>query len=386
MTQEGTLVIADITGYTTYLNESELEHAQDSLTSLMELMVEDTKPPLVISRLEGDAVISYAPKGSIVQGQTLIEAIERSYIDFRQARKQMVLNTTCPCNACQNIPNLDLKFFLHYGTFGVQKIRDHEELVGSDVNLLFRMVKNSIPEKLGLTAYAALTEATVLGLAFGELAQRMQRHTEHDDDGEEVNLFVHDLTEAWNRFGEDSDLAVKPEEALLTLEIDFDLAPAQLWDYLTDPEYRKVIYGSDDQTITEQTDGRTGPGSVYVCSHGDSVTLQKIIDWRPFERFTSEDTTVLKGVTMRASNYLTPIDGGTHLSVSCSTSRGGSAVKGKVHDILAKQILRRTIPMGIERLKTKIDADREAGKIVHPEQRDVPSSAVRKAARQSLIA
>ena len=85
-TQSGILLISDITGYTKFLASSELEHAQDSLRSLLKLIVEHTRPPLVISRLEGDAVISYSPAGSFLQGQTLVEIIERTYVDFCRSR------------------------------------------------------------------------------------------------------------------------------------------------------------------------------------------------------------------------------------------------------------------------------------------------------------
>ena len=43
-TYEGYLLIADITGYTRYLSASELEHAQETLTALLELLVENTRP------------------------------------------------------------------------------------------------------------------------------------------------------------------------------------------------------------------------------------------------------------------------------------------------------------------------------------------------------
>ncbi len=64
---EGLLLIADITGYTAFLQESELEHAEDSLRSLLNLLLEQTGPPLVISRLQGDAVISYAPAWQVIR-------------------------------------------------------------------------------------------------------------------------------------------------------------------------------------------------------------------------------------------------------------------------------------------------------------------------------
>ena len=96
MTQQGFLIISDITGYSKYINESELEHARDSLTALLNLLIKHTQSPLVLSKLEGDAVFSYAPAGGFLQGQSLLDMIETTYASFRKALELMVLNTTCP--------------------------------------------------------------------------------------------------------------------------------------------------------------------------------------------------------------------------------------------------------------------------------------------------
>src|SRR5262245_12874439 len=150
----GYLLIADITGYTQYLSETELEHAQGTLTALLEVVLDQTKPPLVLSRLAGDAVISYALGDAFATGQTFIEMIENTYVAFRRLIEQMVMNNPCPCAACAHVGDLDLKFFVHYGTFVRQKLSAHEELLGNDVNLLFRLTKNKVTEKTGLAAYA----------------------------------------------------------------------------------------------------------------------------------------------------------------------------------------------------------------------------------------
>ena len=159
--QQGIIHIADISGYTAFLNESELEHAQESLQSLIEVLIENTKLPLVISRLEGDAVISYAVDGSFLQGASVLEMIESSYITFRKALDLMVVNTTCTCNACRNIPNLDLKFFIHHGSFALQQLPAYTELVGSDVNTAHRLTKNHVREGTGFNAYALFTRAAI---------------------------------------------------------------------------------------------------------------------------------------------------------------------------------------------------------------------------------
>ena len=153
MEHEGYILIADITGYTVFLNESELDHAKGTLTDLLELLIDHTNPPLVISGLEGDAVFSYGLREGFVNSQTFLESIEDTYVDFRRAIELMILNNTCRCNACANVSSLDLKFFIHYGTFALQDVGDHQELMGSDVNLIHRLLKNSVTAETGVRAY-----------------------------------------------------------------------------------------------------------------------------------------------------------------------------------------------------------------------------------------
>src|ERR687887_407575 len=107
MSQTGILLITDITGYSKYVHQSELEHAQSSLTDLLNLLIDHTRSPLVLSKLEGDAVFAYAPYEGFLQGQTLIEIVEATYIAFRKALDLMILNTTCTCAACRNLKDLD---------------------------------------------------------------------------------------------------------------------------------------------------------------------------------------------------------------------------------------------------------------------------------------
>ncbi|MFP3881279.1 MAG: DUF2652 domain-containing protein [Actinomycetota bacterium] len=158
MELRGYILIADITGYTSYLNESELDHARETLSNLLELLIDNTKPPLVISRLEGDAVFSYGLDEGFVDPQTFLEMIENTYVSFRRAIELMVLNNTCQCKACANVSSLDLKFFVHHGTFALQSVGESQELMGSDVNLVHRLLKNSVTNATGIRAYSLFTE------------------------------------------------------------------------------------------------------------------------------------------------------------------------------------------------------------------------------------
>ena len=114
-TQHGYLVLADISGYTSYLAGVELTHARDILTELLNLIVEHFKPFLSIVKLEGDAVFAHVSKANIARDETLLELFESTYLAFRDRVEGIRRRTLCQCNACKAIPTLDLKFILHFG-------------------------------------------------------------------------------------------------------------------------------------------------------------------------------------------------------------------------------------------------------------------------------
>ncbi len=296
MSQEGYIVISDITGYTAFLSGSELEHAEDSLSSLLNLLLDHTSAPLAISRLEGDAVISHAPKGSFLQGQTLVEMLEQTYVAFRQALQRMILNTTCECRACRNITNLDLKFFVHFGAYLIQHLGSHDELVGNDVNLIHRLTKNTITEKTGFKAYAAYTQSAVDDLGIGEMCVDMKHHVENYEHVGSVMTFVQDMDAVWERERNKHRVAVSPEQAILHFEQEFPIGQAQLWEYATKPEMRAILVGSESAEISERSEGRLASGTAYYCAHGNSISVQTIVEWEPFEQYTVSIPVSMGGV------------------------------------------------------------------------------------------
>jgi hypothetical protein len=158
MAHKGYFVIADITGYTLFLTGSELDHAQDILKSLFDTLLDNIRPPLLISNFQGDAILTYAPAEGFLLGQTLIDAVENLYCAFAHRLELMQHNTTCTCRACANMGGLDLKIFVHYGEYALQDLRGKTELSGPDVIIAHRMMKNEVKEKTGYQAYALFTK------------------------------------------------------------------------------------------------------------------------------------------------------------------------------------------------------------------------------------
>ena len=130
MAQRGFLLIADITGYTMFLTRSELEHAQGILDALFKSIFAEIKAPIILSNLQGDAALTYLPDANLPQRQFPLDAIERIYCSFANTLGAMRLNTTCTCNACRNMSQLDLKFFLHHGTYATQEMAGTHRIAG----------------------------------------------------------------------------------------------------------------------------------------------------------------------------------------------------------------------------------------------------------------
>jgi len=192
VTQHGYFVIADISGYTSFVAKTELEHSHEILTELLELLVEKFTPLMVISKLEGDAVFAYTAESTFARGDTLLEFLESTYAAFRDKQVSMRHKTTCTCTACQNIPSLDLKFIAHHGDFIVQNIGTVRELVGSDVNLIHRLAKNHVSEATGWRAYMMFTEKCLdhLHLNLDDTHVQMEEY-EHLGEIKTYNIDLH---------------------------------------------------------------------------------------------------------------------------------------------------------------------------------------------------
>ncbi len=147
----------------------------------------------------------------------MLEMVEGCYVAFKRALELMAINTTCTCNACKNMRKLDLKFFLHYGTFGLQPLPAYTELIGNDVNLIHRLTKNHVFERTGFNAYALLTRAAVEALELN--TQAMVPLTEKYEHIGEVEIFVQDMTPVWERERDHNPLVVTPEEAIMVRQV-----------------------------------------------------------------------------------------------------------------------------------------------------------------------
>ena len=328
----GLLLIADISGYTVFLQESELEHARGSLTSLLEVLVQGTRPPLTISRLEGDAVFSYGLEGFDLRGQTFLEMIEGLYVSFRRTIETMVLNTMCTCNACANIGNLDLKFFVHHGEFLTQDVGRYRDLVGTDVNVIHRLTKNTVIAATGITAYVLYTDAAIEAGGLRELAEDWMPHCETYDDVGTIACRIQDLHPVWEAAAKRPVVTFADEGIVIDMSTDIAAPREVVWDRLVDPVYRNLLMGSERMELEGVVDGRTDASSTYVCYHGGVMAKMGgparhvVVEWRPFERVVFSESLPMPGTPVREMQgfELQATPTGTHLRRICGNMTGPS--------------------------------------------------------------
>lgn len=383
MSEQGYLVISDISGYSTYIKDSELEHARDSLAALLQLLIAHTRSPFAIAKLEGDAVFSYAPANAFLQGQSLLEMMEGTYVAFRQALQLMVVNTTCPCNACRNLPNLDLKFFVHFGEYLVQEMGSFKELIGTDVNILHRLLKNKIADKSELRAYAAYTQAVTKKLQLETYCQDMLTHVETFPDVGEIELCVQDLHGVWEREKEKDRIEVKPEEAFNIASHDFSIPAPQMWEYITMPETRAMFMGASSQTI-EKESVRKGEQTIYVCVHGLGTSLHTVVDWRPFEQYTTNETMPMPDTAIYSTYRLDPIEGGTRLTMITGKPRGPLIYRKLAEQGLHRYMDKKVLDKLFRALEERINNDIKEGRLAFMPTTTIAQTEMQKAIAESF--
>jgi hypothetical protein len=305
-TQHGYLVLADISGYTAYLAGTELDHAHEILTDLLEVLVGQIKRVLSISKLEGDAIFAYVPEEQLRRGETLLELIESAYAAFRDRREATRRRTTCTCKACQNIPTLDLKFFVHHGAYVIQNVDGIRELVGSDVNLAHRLMKNHITENTGWRAYALLTEAGLshMGVRPDDLHEQTETY-EHLGDTRTYSFDLHPRYEALTRARRNF---ITAEQSDLVITQDLPAPPHVVWDWINDPQKRILWDDLDEVRPILRPHGRTGAGARNHCLHGKEVAVEDVLDWRPFDYFTVK--ICKRGICASRTCHFIPLEDG----------------------------------------------------------------------------
>ena len=306
-THRGFFLIADISGYTRFVAQNELEHAQGVLHELVTLVMEKLGPPLQFVALEGDAVFCFAPEEAVPDAEHLLQLMEACYAAFAMQLEQMSRGTTCSCSACKAIPTLNLKCVAHYGTYATQKIPTGVQLIGADVTLVHLLLKNTVIERTGVRAYALMTEAFLVrsslarpdaSSALPTEAAQLRPHTEEIEPFGTVHARIADLAASVGRHRERLQAEWYALPIDLEIHTPLSVPAAFVWPYITDPVLRPRWQADIiDVEAKPSPNGRTEIGWESHCHHGGYLMTHRIVDWEPFRRLTMHAASTGRSLT-----------------------------------------------------------------------------------------
>lgn len=154
MPTEGPLVLADISGYTKFVAETELDHSDVLVRRMLNVIIASLKGRLEMAQLEGDAIFFVGEAAP----PNLIAWLEESYLTFHRRMRTFLERRQCSCDACARAPELTLKLIAHYGRYARQRVGDTSQVHGVDVIVPHRLAKNSVPSHEYILATADLLE------------------------------------------------------------------------------------------------------------------------------------------------------------------------------------------------------------------------------------
>lgn len=154
MPTEGPLVLADISGYTKFVAETELDHSDVLVRRMLNVIIASLKGRLEMAQLEGDAIFFVGEAAP----PDLIAWLEESYVTFHRRMRTFLERRRCSCDACARAPGLTLKLIAHYGRYARQHVGRTSQVHGVDVIVPHRLAKNSVPSHEYILATRALLE------------------------------------------------------------------------------------------------------------------------------------------------------------------------------------------------------------------------------------
>jgi len=145
MENRGLLFIPDISGFSRFVNEVEIDHSRFIIQQLLEELIKANDSGLEISEIEGDAILFYK-YGEPEDLPSLYKQVEKMFRAFHQYLIAYDSRKICQCKACISAVNLSLKVITHFGEFTSLNIKQFSKLIGKDVIVAHQLLKNDIDQ------------------------------------------------------------------------------------------------------------------------------------------------------------------------------------------------------------------------------------------------
>ena len=145
MDNKGLIFIPDISGFTRFVNEVEIDHSRQIIQELLEVIINSNKIGLEISEIEGDAILFYK-YGNMPDLKDVYDQVEKMFCEFHKHLRAYDHRRFCQCKACVGAVDLTLKVISHYGEFTGYNVKTFNKLIGKDIIVAHQLLKNDIDQ------------------------------------------------------------------------------------------------------------------------------------------------------------------------------------------------------------------------------------------------
>lgn len=260
------IFIPDISGYTKFVNTTEILHAKHILEELLEVLMEANEIDMELSEIEGDALLFYR-KGKPPTVSEMMNQVQNMYTKFHEYLKQLDSHRICSCGACSSANNLEIKFVTHYGEVAENHVKDRFVLFGKEVIVAHRLLKNEVPSNSYSIFSNSLMDACDTWEKLPEVASSDVIAMEEEYDFGKANYSYVELESLKNKLAEPKieDFSIKGATEKIfqieqIIEAPIDLTFNVLSDYSIRQEYSDGLIDSDmlNHKITQN-------GSTHRC-------------------------------------------------------------------------------------------------------------------------
>jgi hypothetical protein len=304
------LFLPDISGFTEFVQTTEVEHSQHVISELLEILIEANTENLQLAEIEGDALFFYK-ENEIPSLEKLLAQVEHMFTAFYSHLKLLKTNRICPCNACSTAPNLQLKIIAHSGELQFISVQNNRKPFGASVIEAHRLMKNSVESDNYVLFSKELTDT--INLTKQYRTKLFSFNTGFDTyDKKNINYLYSVIDNSLLKLNpflqaKKTEHSKKPS---FVLENSFPISASKLLEYLSNFHYRK--YWIDDVTFEFNQNQVNRIGTEHVCvikdKHLNFTTITKSV--KPNQLVYGEMTKSPKPIdTLYQYQIITPLTG-----------------------------------------------------------------------------
>ena len=145
MENKGLLFIPDISGFSRFVAQTEIDHSRMIIQELLEILINANSMGLQISEIEGDAILFYK-FGDRPALTDIYNQVEKMFVEFHRSIIAYEQSRYCQCKACMSAIDLTLKVITHYGEFTGYNVKQFNKLIGKDIIVAHQLLKNDIQQ------------------------------------------------------------------------------------------------------------------------------------------------------------------------------------------------------------------------------------------------